>query len=135
MHIPLALLVLLLALESAYAQAPAIYCNNQYATSGLSGPVAQTKIVSGAPGKIVSVCGWNIANTGGAAVTITFQGGSGTNCGTATAASGLGVTVANGQQNIDHLASSIASLITGHDLCWTITGTGTVNATIYFAIN
>jgi|SRR5215472_11425766 len=130
-----ALIALMLMVTRASAQAPAIYCNTNYATSGLGGPVAQTRIVAGAPGKIISVCGWNIANTGGAAVTITFQGGTGSNCGTGTVASGLGVTVGNGAQNIDHMPTAVASLTGGNDLCWTITGTGTVNATIYFAIN
>jgi hypothetical protein len=131
------LIALGLALLPAGAQAqpvgpPALYCNSIFAQSAVGGPLAQTRIIQAVAGKAISVCGWNIANTGGSSATVTFQTGTGTNCGTGTAQTGLGVTVPNGQSNIDHIPTVFESGAVNTDLCWTITGTGTINATIYY---
>jgi hypothetical protein len=130
---------LLLALLPAPAPAQEVgpspvYCNNTFAVSGQSGPVAQTRIVQNPGNAVISLCGWNISNTGGAAVTITFQGGTGSNCGTNTATANMAVTVSNGAQNIDHDPVASRSMAQGQDLCWTITGTGNVNAIIFYGM-
>ena len=135
----LLILPLLLPLwqSPAFAQVtgpPPVFCNHTYAVSALSGPVAQSRIVQNSGNATISVCGWNIANTGGASVTLTFQAGTGTNCGTGTTNPGLGITVSNGAQNIDHISVAIDSLPQGTDLCWTITGTGNINGTIYYGM-
>ena len=131
----LTLLPLLVFLRPAEAQVvgpPAVFCNAIFTQSAVGGPLAQTRIIAAAPGKSTSVCGWNISNTGGASATVTFQTGTGTNCGTNTVNTGLGVTVPNGQSNIDHIPTVFESGGVNIDLCWTITGTGTINATIYY---
>jgi len=130
----LLLLLLLVGPANAQVGAPVVQCNANYSQAGLGGPVAQVKIIQDVPGKQISVCGWNISNTGGASVTITFTGGTGTNCGTNNVATGIAITVGNGQSNIDHNPSAFASVPTGYDLCWTITGSGTVNAVVYYGI-
>jgi hypothetical protein len=136
------LLALLAALLGAFLwQSPAfaqeigpspIYCNSTYSVSGQSGPIAQTRIVQNNGSQTISMCGWNIANTGGAAVTISFQSGTGTNCGTNTVVGTTAVTVGNGAQNIDHDPVASFSIGKGQDLCWTVTGTGNINAVIFF---
>ena len=109
-----------------------IYCNSTYSVSGQSGPIAQTRIVQNNGSQTISMCGWNISNTGGAAVTISFQAGTGTNCGTGTIVGTTAVTVSNGAQNIDHDPVASFSIPKGMDLCWTVTGTGNINAVIFF---
>ena len=111
-----------------------IYCNNTYSVANLSGPVTQTRIVANSGGAIISLCGWNISNTGGASVTVTFQGGTGTNCGTNTASANMAITVSNGAQNIDHDPVASRSMAQGQDLCWTITGTGNINGIIFYGM-
>ena len=111
-----------------------IYCNSTYSVSGQSGPIARTTIVANNGNQTISMCGWNISNTGGAAVTMSFQAGTGTNCGTNTVTSAVAIFVNNATQNIDHDPVSSASMPQGYDLCWTITGTGNVNANIYYGM-
>ena len=111
-----------------------IYCNNAYSVSALSGPVTQTRIVANSGNATISLCGWNISNTGGASVTVTFQGGTGTNCGTNTASANMAITVSNGAQNIDHDPVASRSMAQGQDLCWTITGTGNINGIIFYGM-
>ena len=109
-----------------------IYCNSTYSVSGQSGPIARTTIVANNGNQTISMCGWNISNTGGAAVTMSFQAGTGTNCGTNTIVGTTAVTVSNGAQNIDHDPVASFSIPKGMDLCWTVTGTGNLNAVIFF---
>ena len=111
-----------------------IYCNAVYSVTNLSGPVAQTRIVQNTGNRTISLCGWNVTNSGGASATISFQAGTGTNCGTNTITSAVAIFVNNATQNIDHDPVSSASMPQGYDLCWTITGTGNVNANIYYGM-
>src|SRR5262245_41196309 len=134
MRLILALALLLLILVPAQAQGPRpVYCNTGYAAIATTGPLAITRIATGQAGQSIYICGWNINNTGGAAVTVTLSTGTGTNCGTGTVTM-IAVTVTNGQTNIDHGGEAIVQLPAGNDLCWTLTGTGTFNGTIYYGV-
>jgi hypothetical protein len=132
-----ATLVVLLALWAgpAFSQAVGpqpIYCNKAYSQNNVAATSATTIIFAG--GKTISMCGWNISNTGGSSSTVAFTAGTGTNCGTNTVNPGLSILVGNGQNNIDHDTVASASMIQGYDLCWTITGSGTINAVIYYGL-
>jgi len=126
-------IVLSLAAMPALAQGPPpVYCNTGFAQAAQTGPLAITRIVTGAAGQAIYLCGWNINNTGGAAVTVTLSSGTGTNCGTGTVTM-VTLTVTNGQTNIEH-GPSMVQLPPANDLCWTLTGTGTFNGTIYYGL-
>src|SRR5262245_47337910 len=125
-------LVALVALTSPAQTQLAVYCNTAYPQAAQSGPVAQTKIVSGQAGQSIYICGWNINNTGSQTVTVSLVAGTGPNCATNTS-SAITVTVTNGQTNIDH-GPALFRLPEAYDMCWTITGTGTFSGSIYYAI-
>jgi hypothetical protein len=130
----LASLLFLLALAaSAHAQGVQVACNKTIAYSDITGPLPAQTLIPPVANQVIHFCGWNISNTGGASSSISFDSGTGTDCATGKASANIGITVANGQTNIDHTGAAWVLLPRGNGLCWTITGTGTLNATFYYA--
>jgi hypothetical protein len=128
----LAALVLCLAATVAQAQVsgpPPLYCNRSFVVS--AGATAITQAVAPVAGQAVHLCGFDI-NAGAAAGTFQLSVGTGTNCGTGT----LNVTPAF-SLGINGVLSSRNTTVwystpQGSALCYTITGTGPINAVVSY---
>jgi hypothetical protein len=131
LRIALVLLVLLSAtraLAQSVGPGPA-YCSRSFFVS--AGATAITQQVAAVAGQRVVICGY-VLNAGAATATFLLSAGTGTNCGTGTNAltptfslpingiiANRGVTVGE-------------TTPVGQALCYTITGTGPMNAVVYF---
>lgn len=109
-------------------QAP-IACNASFEVSQAA--VALTKIITHASGKQISICGWAY-NTGAAAGTAQLEAGTGTNCGTGTAAVTPAISLAANGVYVDHVPFAATSLTQAQDLCLVTTGTGPSQVTVYY---
>lgn len=117
----------------AYPQASgppaAIFCNKSFVVS--AGATAITQIVALVSGQAIHICGYDI-NAGAAAGTFQLTVGTGSNCGTnttnVTPAFSLGINGVLSSRNTSVWYSSPA----GYALCYTITGTGPVNAVVSY---
>jgi len=127
-----ALLALLSLAGPAFSQAvgpPALFCNKSFTVS--AGATAITQVVAAASGSAVHICGYDI-NAGAAAGTFQLSTGTGTNCGTGTVnitpAFSLGI---NGVL-VSRPGAVWYSSPSGNALCYTITGTGPINAVVLY---
>jgi hypothetical protein len=124
--------------EPAFSQqagAQQVYCGRSFTVS--AGATAITQAVAGVTGQTIAVCGYDI-NAGAAAGTFQLTVGTGTNCGTntlnITPAFSLGI---NGQMT-SRLPTAFYSTpipvppAAGYSLCYTITGTGPINALVTY---
>lgn len=133
------LLASALALASAVpaASQPAPFgCNKIFTVSQAA--VAITKVISGAVGSSISICGFTYA-AGAATGAATLSYGTGTNCGTGTTTLIPIISLAINGNIVDHTpvphipvpavnASGVAT-----DVCLTTTGTGPTTVILYYA--
>lgn len=108
-----------------------ISCGNIFTVS--QSAVALTKIVNGA-NKIISICGW-VFNAGAAAATAQLQSGTGTNCASNTSPVTPPFSLGVNGVLVDHIPTAHISLPFNNDLCLVTTGTGPMEALIYFTVN
>lgn len=118
------------ALAQTVGPAP-ILCNQSFEVSQAA--VALTKIVSNVANKQISVCGWSV-NAGAAAGAAQLETGSGTNCGTNTAALTPPIALGINGVYVDHPPYAWTSLPRGTDLCLVTTGTGPTAVTVYYGV-
>jgi hypothetical protein len=128
----LALLALTASLELAWAQQvgpPPLYCNKSFAVG--SGATSITQAVAGVTGQSIHICGYDI-NAGAAAGTFQLTTGTGTNCNAnvtqVTPVFALGINGVLVSRNGFVWFSSIP----GAQLCFTITGTGPIQAVVSY---
>jgi hypothetical protein len=131
MRIALVLLVLLSAtraLAQTVGPGPA-YCAKSFFVS--AGATTMTQQVAPIAGQRVVVCGY-VLNAGSAAATFLLSYGTGSNCGTGTTALTptfslpINGVVANRGVTVGETTPL------GQALCYTITGTGPMNAVVYY---
>jgi hypothetical protein len=127
-----ALALLLLGCQPSSAQqagAQQIYCGRVLTVS--AGATSITAAVTAGAGQIIAVCGYSL-NAGAAAATFQLTVGTGTNCNAntlnITPAYSLGI---NGVL-VDRSPVAYFSAPAGYQLCYTITGTGPLNANVYY---
>jgi hypothetical protein len=116
------------ALGQSIGPGPA-YCAKSFFLS--AGATAMTQQVAAVAGARVVVCGY-VLNAGAGAGTFQLEYGTGTNCGTGTQALtpqwSLGI---NGVLSNRGFGVGETTPV-GSALCYTITGTGPMNAVVYF---
>jgi hypothetical protein len=129
-----ALVVALVVLLSARALAQSVgpspaYCAKSFFVS--AGATAITQQVAPVAGQRVMICGY-VLNAGAAAASFQLEYGTGTNCGTGTQALtpqwslGINGVLSNGGFGVGEATA------VGSALCYTITGTGPLNAVVYY---
>jgi hypothetical protein len=94
------------------------------------GPSSITRIITGATGKAINICGWHITNTG-ASGTFSFQIGTGTNCGTNTATVVPAMSISNTAPVTDHIDYAFLTVPTATDLCVT-PSVATIAVVVYY---
>jgi len=128
------LLLLLGLFLSTGAQAqqvgpPPLYCNQSFQVS--AGATAITQIVAAVAGRAIHICGYDI-NAGAAAGTFQLSTGTGANCGTGTTSITPAFSLAiNGVLSARN-TTVWYSTPQGNALCYTITGTGPVQALVSY---
>jgi hypothetical protein len=132
MRVALVLALLLLSATRALAQTvgpgPA-YCGKSFFVS--AGATALTQQVAAVAGQRVVICGY-VLNAGAATATFLLSAGTGTNCNVGTVA--LTPTFSlpiNGVVANRGVTVGEATAV-GSALCYTITGTGPMNAVVYY---
>jgi hypothetical protein len=132
MRIALVVALVLLSTTRALGQSigpgPA-YCGKSFFVS--AGATAMTQQVAPVAGARVVICGY-VLNAGAAAATFLLSYGTGSNCGTGTTA--LTPTFSlpiNGVVANRGVTVGEATAV-GSALCYTITGTGPMNAVVYY---
>lgn len=93
-----------------------IQCNQVAALT--AGPIVITQIQAGLTGKIITICGWHITNTG-ASGTFSLSYGTGTNCGTGTTTIVPPLNVTSSAPSADHVDFASLSIPAGNALCIT----------------
>lgn len=96
------------------------------------GATPATEFVAAVDGQRVYVCGVVLTATGNAAG-FRLISGTGTNCGTDTANVTQLYQLPNGGSLVNRIAFVGPSTPINHALCATVVGTGTINATVYWA--
>jgi hypothetical protein len=129
---PLVLLASLLGCQPSSAQqagAQQVYCGRSFVVS--AGATSITQAVAGVAGQVIAVCGVDL-NAGAAAGTFQLTVGTGTNCNTNTTnitpVWSLGI---NGVMT-SRLPVAYFTSPSGYQLCYTITGTGPINALVTY---
>lgn len=130
----------LLALTtSTFAQSvgpPSIQCNKIFQVS--QGAVALTKVISGAVGQSINLCGWAL-NAGAAVGTASISYGTGTNCGTGTTTILPVINLAINGVYVDSAVfgrfapPSVNSSGVANDVCLVTTGTGPTAVVIWYS--
>jgi hypothetical protein len=135
---PATLLVLLLWTEPALSQqagAQQVYCGRSFTVS--AGATSITQAVAGVVGQTIAVCGYEI-NAGAAAGTFQLTAGTGTNCNTNTVnitpvyTLGINGVLASRLPNAFYSTPIPVPPAVGYSLCYTITGTGPINALVTY---
>lgn len=127
--------VLGLALSGLFTVGPAaaqtLTCGRTVVLS--AGATSITKTVSSSPGSVIVICGYEL-NAGAAAATFKLTGGTGTNCNANTV--DLTPVFSLGINGVLISRSPLPQMQTapGSDLCYTITGTGPMNAIVYYQL-
>jgi len=117
------------------AGAQQVYCGRVLTVS--AGATSITAAVTGTTGQIIAVCGYDI-NAGAAAGTFQLTVGTGTNCNantlaiTPTFSLGINGVLVSRSPVAFYTTPTPVSPITGWQLCYTITGTGPINANVYY---
>lgn len=106
--------------------ANAILCNK---TANFTGTAAAAQIVAGVTGQIVAICGWSVTNTA-AAGTVVFNTGTGSNCGTNTAAISPTISVSTNSVT-DHSTFASQNVVAGNAICQT--ATATITGVLYYS--
>ena len=96
-----------------------------------SSAAATTLIITGQPGSVIHLCGWDVTAT--AAATFQIITGTGATCGTNT----VNITAAHAMTGSNTINTSAAtpgrySTPAGNNVCMIITGTGPVQWTVYY---
>jgi hypothetical protein len=126
--LPIAGLLFLLQTWSAAAQRA---CDRASFVDAI-GATPTAEFVPGAPGQRVYICGVVLTATGNAAG-FRLVSGTGTNCATDTANMTNVYQLPNGGVLVNRIPFTGETTAIGHALCAIVTGTGTVNATVYWA--
>ena len=122
----LALGVLALRAEPALSQ-PA-QCGRTAPGSSAPGTIL---VITGQPGGVIHLCGWDVTAT--AAATFQIITGTGATCGTNT----VNITAAHAMTGSNNINTSAAtpgrySTPAGNNVCMIVTGTGPVQWTVYY---
>lgn len=133
------LLALLLALASAVpaASQPAVFgCNKVYSVN--QGATSIAKIISGAAGSAIQICGIDV-NAGAAGSSTIVSYGTGVNCGTGNVVLIPAIVLGINGVFVDHVAvphfpvPSVNASGVPIDLCLNTTGTGPTTIMIFYA--
>lgn len=111
------------------AGAQQVFCGRSFVVS--AGATSITAIVTAAADQFMAICGFTI-NAGAAAGTFKLTVGTGTNCNANT--TDITPTWSLGINGVltDRLVSAFYTTPKGYQLCYTITGTGPINALVAY---
>jgi hypothetical protein len=108
---------------------PTLYCNKSFVVS--AGATAITQIVAPVAGQSLHLCGYDL-NTGAAAGTFQLSIGTGSNCGTGTTSVTPAFSLGVNGVLVSRPGGVWYSSPVGSALCYTITGTGPMNALVSY---
>lgn len=130
-HVTLCLILLLALVACPSAASAQRACDRVSFVTGV-GATPVTEFVAGTGAQRVYLCGYMLTASGNAA---TFQlfSGSGTNCATNKTALTNVVSLPNGGNLVNRLATPTQYTPPGEAMCAEVTGTGTISATVYWA--
>jgi len=111
------------------AGAQQVYCGRVLTIS--AGATSIIAAVTASSGQILAVCGYTL-NAGAAAATFQLTVGTGVNCNANTLAITPVYSLGINGVLVDHPVVAFYSAPAGYQLCYTITGTGPMNANVYY---
>ena len=128
----LALILLLGGCQPSSAQqagAQSVYCGRSFQVS--AGATSITAQVTANPDQFIAVCGYTL-NAGAAAGTFSLTVGTGTNCNANTVQITPTYSLGVNGVLVDRPTTAFYSTPKGYQLCYTITGTGPINALVTY---